>query len=119
METWSDASGSEIDSGCILTTSANQAIAKIHHRMPVVIKPQDFERWLDCRNHGPRDMVDLLQPVDNDTFEAIAVSDLVNKVANAGPEIQEPVSQSTETKAAAKTAKRSSKTISSDQMKLL
>ncbi|TIW02038.1 MAG: SOS response-associated peptidase, partial [Mesorhizobium sp.] len=37
----------------------------------------------------PRHVLDLLKPVEPDFFEAIPVSDLVNKVANTGPEIQE------------------------------
>ena len=88
METWASPNGSEIDSGCILTTNANPEFAKIHHRLPVVIRPADFERWLDCRNFEPRDMADLLNPVEDDFFEIIPVSDRVNKVANMGPEIQ-------------------------------
>jgi len=120
METWSGANGSEIDSGCILTTSANQAISPIHHRMPVIIKPADFERWLDCRNYEPRDMSDLLQPVEEDYFEAIAVSDRVNKVANAGPDIQQPVEQETAaTKPAAKSPSKTSKSTDPDQFDLL
>ena len=91
METWSEPGGSEIDTAAILTTDANAAIAPIHHRMPVVIRPRDFDRWLDCVNNEPRDVADLLAPVEPDFFEAVPVSDLVNKVANAGPEIQERV----------------------------
>jgi putative SOS response-associated peptidase YedK len=91
METWSGAEGSEIDSGCILTTSSNKQIGNIHHRMPVVIKPQDFEQWLDCKTREPRDVAELMQPVEDGYFNAIAVSDLVNKVANSGPEIQREV----------------------------
>ncbi len=92
METWSDPNGSEIDSGCILTTESNPQIGNIHHRMPVVIRPDDFERWLDCRRQEPRDVAYLLAPAEDGFFEAIPVSDKVNKVANAGPDIQEPVS---------------------------
>ncbi|ESX17921.1 hypothetical protein X765_21885 [Mesorhizobium sp. LSHC440B00] len=45
--------------------------------------------WLDCRTLEPRDVADLLKPALPDFFEAIPVSDLVNKVANIGPEIQD------------------------------
>ncbi|MET2827638.1 SOS response-associated peptidase [Mesorhizobium shangrilense] len=89
IETYAEPGGSEMDTGAILTVSANAGIAHIHDRMPVVIHPQDFERWLDCRTLEPRDVADLLQPAQPDFFEAIPVSDLVNKVANTGPEIQE------------------------------
>jgi len=89
IETYAEPGGSEIDTGAILTVGANAGIAHIHDRMPIVIHPQNFARWLDCRTLEPRDVADLLQPAQPDFFEAIPVSDLVNKVANTGPEIQE------------------------------
>lgn len=91
METWSSADGSEIDTGCILTTSANEAISPIHHRMPVIIEPHNFDRWLDCKNYGPADVKDLIVPISDDYFEAIAVSDRVNNFRNGDPDIQMPV----------------------------
>ncbi len=91
METWSGADGTEIDTGCLLTTHANESFSKIHHRQPVIIQPDDFDRWLDCMNSEPRDVVDLLQPVADDFLEAIPVSDLVNKVPNSGPAVQVPI----------------------------
>ncbi|TGT68526.1 SOS response-associated peptidase [bacterium M00.F.Ca.ET.159.01.1.1] len=89
IETFSEPGGSEMDTGAILTTGSNAGIAHIHDRMPVVIEERDFARWLDCRTQEPRDVLDLLKPAEPDFFEAIPVSDLVNKVANTGPEIQE------------------------------
>ncbi|WP_137932274.1 SOS response-associated peptidase [Mesorhizobium comanense] len=89
IETYCEPGGSEMDTGAIITTQANSGIAHIHDRMPVVIDQRDFTRWLDCRTQEPRDVLDLLTPVEPDFFEAIPVSDLVNKVANTGPEIQE------------------------------
>ena len=93
METWSSADGSEVDTGAILTTSANRSMARIHDRMPVVIHPDDFSRWLDCKTQEPRDVADLMAPVQEDFFEAVPVSDLVNKVSNSGPETQAPVAE--------------------------
>ncbi|PBC03058.1 SOS response-associated peptidase [Mesorhizobium sp. WSM3860] len=89
IETYAEPGGSEMDTGAILTTRANTGIAHIHDRMPVVIEERDFARWLDCRTQEPRDVLDLLKPAEPDFFEAIPISDLVNKVANTGPEIQE------------------------------
>lgn len=91
METYLAPDGSEIDTAAIITCDANQAIAPIHDRMPVVIGPADFSRWLDCRGQEPKDVAGLMRPADEDYFEAIQVSDLVNKVANTGPELQDPV----------------------------
>ena len=62
METYADPNGSEIDTGAILTTAASDDIAAIHPRMPVVIQPEDFSRWLDCRTQEPRDVAHLLKP---------------------------------------------------------
>ncbi|RUU94716.1 SOS response-associated peptidase [Mesorhizobium sp. M1A.F.Ca.IN.020.03.2.1] len=89
IKTYAEPGGSEVDTGAILTTRANAGTAHIHDRMPVVIEERDFARWLDCRTQEPRDVLDLLKPAEPDFFEAIPVSDLVNKVANTGPEIQE------------------------------
>ncbi|MGH6762801.1 MAG: SOS response-associated peptidase [Phyllobacterium sp.] len=89
METWSDRFGSEMDTGCILTTAANDTLRAIHDRMPVVIQPEEYARWLDCKTQEPRHVADLLRPVQADFFEAIPVSDKVNKVSNLGPELQD------------------------------
>ncbi|WP_084367690.1 SOS response-associated peptidase [Rhizobium sp. RU36D] len=91
METYASADGSEIDTGCILTVGANAAIGRIHDRMPVVIHQDDFTRWLDCTTQEPRQVADLMVPASEDFFEAIPVSDRVNKVANTGPDLQNPV----------------------------
>jgi len=91
METWASADGSEVDTGAILTTAANPAFASIHDRMPVVIAPEDFDRWLDCKTQEPRHVADLMKTPDEDMFETVAVSDLVNKVANMGPDLQAPM----------------------------
>lgn len=87
-ETFAEPGGSEIDTAAIVTTQASADLEAIHHRMPVVIAPENFERWLDCRNLEPRDVADLLRTPEPDLFEAIPVGDLVNKVANLGPELQ-------------------------------
>ena len=89
VETFLAPDGSEIDTAAILTTSANAALAPIHERMPMVISRKDFDRWLDCREFAPEDVADLMVPAPDDLFEAVPVSDAVNKVANMGPAVQE------------------------------
>lgn len=91
METYAEPGGSEIDTAAILTTGASSDIADIHDRMPVVIMPENFERWLDCRTQEPRDVAHLMRPPAEGFFEAIPVSDRVNKADNAGPDLQERV----------------------------
>ncbi len=91
METYADPNGSEIDTGCIVTTEANESFSTIHHRLPVVIQPEHYGDWLDCRRNEPRDMEPLMRPVDDDFFEAIPVGKAVNKVSNTGPDVQNRV----------------------------
>lgn len=91
METYMSPDGAEMDTACILTVAANHTVASIHDRMPVVIAPEDFGRWLDCRGQEPRQIAGLMRPAPEDTFEAIRVCDRVNKVANTGPELQDPL----------------------------
>ncbi len=91
LEPYADAGGSEIDTAAILTTQASADISHIHDRMPVVIGPGDYGQWLDCRTQEPRDVARLMLPPEQGMFEAIPVSDKVNKVANTGPELQDRV----------------------------
>ncbi len=105
METWEGRDDSQLDTACVLTTGANAQISAIHDRMPVVIRREDFARWLDCRTQEPRHVADLLQPVEPGFFEAIPVSPKVNKVANAGPDVQERVDAAAGPEVAAKPAK--------------
>lgn len=93
-ETWHDREGGEIDSAVILTTDANAALAPLHARMPVVIGPEDFGRWLDADAHGPDDVADLPRPAPEDFFEAFPISTRVNRVANDDPAIHEPLADS-------------------------
>ncbi|MGJ8569901.1 MAG: SOS response-associated peptidase [Hoeflea sp.] len=119
LETYMSADGAEIDTAAVLTTAANQMIARVHDRMPVVIRPEDFSRWLDCLNQEPRHVSDLMAPAPDDYFEAIRVSDLVNKVANSGPEVQEPATGDTAPPEPARPARKpKAAAAASDQMKL-
>lgn len=88
-ENYMNKDGAEIDTAAVLTTAANSEFAPIHHRMPVMLEQKDFARWLDCRSQEPRHVEDLLTAPPEGLFEAIPVSDLVNKVVNTGPEVQE------------------------------
>jgi putative SOS response-associated peptidase YedK len=70
----------------VITTSANELLAPIHGRMPVVLDPSDWKRWLDGEAG-----LELLSPAPPQRFEVFAVSERVNRVSNEGPELLEPV----------------------------
>ena len=87
-ETWSDRDGGEIDSGCIVTTAANDTVGPIHDRMPVVVAPEDFETWLTGETDAA---LGLLKPAPGGLLEAVPVSNRVNKADNDDPGLLEPV----------------------------
>ncbi len=92
-ETWLGPDGSEIDTGAILTTSANKLMAMLHDRMPVILDPKDWDEWLDCGNNRPRDVAHLLTPVQDDLLEAIPVSERVNSVSQDDEALISPLAE--------------------------
>lgn len=66
-------------------------MAPVHNRMPSVIRPADFEAWLNCTETSAKEAVQLLQPVPDDLFEVVEVSAWVNNPRNDYPEVQEPL----------------------------
>ncbi len=97
FETWCGADGSELDTACILTTDASAATVAIHDRMPAVLRDQDFAAWLDCDEVSAAEAARLIRPAPPDALEFFEISRAVNKVANDGPEIQQPVAKLTAT----------------------
>lgn len=91
METWHAPDGSEIDTAAILTTEAPADFRAIHERMPLVVAPTDFDRWLDCRSGRTEPVADIMRPARPQLFEAVPVSDRVNKAGNIGPDVQDPL----------------------------
>jgi len=92
-ETWSDASGGEIDTACIITTSANALMAQIHDRMPAIIPRSEHSRWLDNDGVEPAKAMQLARPAPEGDLELIEIGPAVNKSANDGPELQTPLSE--------------------------
>ncbi|MDE2363216.1 MAG: SOS response-associated peptidase [Hyphomicrobiales bacterium] len=89
-ETWSDPQGGEIETGCIVTTSANAATVAVHDRMPVILDPKDFDRWLDCSSDKADPALDLMRPAPDDLIEFFEVSSAVNSYKSDGPQLQAP-----------------------------
>lgn len=90
-EDWLGPDGSELESMAILTREASPDLAHIHHRMPCIIRPADFDAWLDGRETEPEAALDLALGPNAGAFTPTPVSTAVNRVANDGPELQEPV----------------------------
>lgn len=90
-EHWMGPDGSEIDSCAILTTAANETMRPIHHRMPVVLAPGDYDVWLDRAEERRDGLAALLAPRPWPDFVAWPVSTYVNAPRNEGPRCAQPV----------------------------
>lgn len=95
-ETWSGPNGEEVDTAAILTTAANGDVAAVHARMPVILPPDAYARWLDCARVDVTVAAALLVPAPDGTLEGVAVSGAVNRIDRDGPELivaatEEPV----------------------------
>ncbi len=89
-EHWLGADGSELETMAILTAAANEDMAAIHDRMPVLLLPRDFERWLDCKPGTAEHVRELLRPAPDGLLEMIAVNPKLNNPRNEGPELHDP-----------------------------
>lgn len=90
-ECWHGPNGEEVDTACIITTSANGVSVAVHPRLPVVIEPEDFAVWLDPDERAADVAAALLRPPENEVLTFTPVGNAVNKVANDGPEVQRPI----------------------------
>lgn len=81
-----DESQPPIDTVAVLTTTANAVLEPIHARMPVILAPADYGRWLDRAIPGSG-VTDLLAPYAAEEMTAERVSTRVNSVKNDGPEL--------------------------------
>ncbi len=87
-ETWKN--GEELRSCAIITTDANDLMNEIHHRMPVVLHPENYGVWLDPDFDEKDPLKDLLKPFSSEEMEAYMVSRRVNKPSNNEPSVVEP-----------------------------
>ena len=93
---WKDAQGYWLQSFAIVTTEANELMARIHSRMPVILRPSDYDRWLD-REETERPPIDLLRPFNAEEMEMREANPKVNNSRNNGPEMLERVLVAEET----------------------
>ncbi len=84
-ESWEGADHSALESCTILTTSANDLIRPIHDRMPVIVAPEDYGRWLDPSVQKAEPILPLLRPYPSEPMDAYPVSTRVNSPAQDDP----------------------------------
>lgn len=69
-----------------MTTEANELVSRVHPRMPVILHPRDYDRWLDREETEPLPL-DLLRPLDSNEMEMHEANQKVGNVRNIGPEL--------------------------------
>jgi putative SOS response-associated peptidase YedK len=88
-DVWKDAEGKEFPTYTIITTTPNSLMAPIHNRMPVILKHEDEDVWLDKAADTTR-LLSLLVPYPVEEMEAYRVSRAVNNPRNDSEELIQP-----------------------------
>lgn len=82
--------GECIETCAIVTTEANDAVADLHNRMPVVLRERDIDTWLSP-NSDHETLRSLLKPAPAEWFARHPVSDRVNSPRHTDASLLEPV----------------------------
>jgi putative SOS response-associated peptidase YedK len=91
-ELWRSQSGPETVVSCtVLTTVANDAMADLHDRMPVILSPEDWPVWLGEQPADPEALRALLSPCPSAELSIWEVDKAVGNVRNDGPHLAEKV----------------------------
>ena len=89
-DSWNSPEGSLVKSCTIITTEPNELTGIIHNRMPVILHPRDYDKWLDPSPQTPDRLKPLIKPFPADLMDAYPVSTLVNTPANDMPQLVVP-----------------------------
>ncbi len=90
-DSWTSPSGDEVRSYTIVTCEANEFMAPIHNRMPVILTREAEEDWLGPDRVEPERLLPLLRPYPDDRMAAYPVSRAVNNPRNDSPDLLGPV----------------------------
>jgi putative SOS response-associated peptidase YedK len=90
-DTWRTPEGTAIASCTIITTVANEILAQIHDRMPVILDRSAHAEWLDVGEQSLDRLGRLLGPYPAEEMAAYPVSALVNNPSHDAPECVVPV----------------------------
>ncbi len=85
---WVDAQGQTLRCCAIVTTAANETMSRIHHRMPVILRREDWPLWLGEAGHGA---ARLMQAAPEDALEFYRVDRAVNSNRASGPDLVQPL----------------------------
>jgi putative SOS response-associated peptidase YedK len=85
--------GSIHKSCAIITTTASESVVPIHHRMPVILKPEKYAQWLDPELSDLDELKDIISNWIVTKLVGEAVSRQVNSAQNNDPSNIKPLTQ--------------------------
>ena len=90
-EHWTTPDGGTLESCSVITTTANDFMAEIHNRMPVILDKSHWNLWLSPDELDPAAQSELLVPCPSDWLARTPVSTLVNNIRNESPDCVRPL----------------------------
>jgi len=88
---WTNPQGEAIESCTIWTTTPNSLVAHIHDRMPVILRPDNYDLWLDPAFRNMASVSEMLKPFEATMMRSYPVSTRVNQVLNDDADCAKPV----------------------------
>ncbi|MCH8859396.1 MAG: SOS response-associated peptidase [Proteobacteria bacterium] len=90
-ERWTNPDGQAIETCALLTTEPNELMRPVHDRMPVILAPQDYRRWLGPPRPGAELLSRLFEPYASSEMACHPVGAMVNNSAMETPDCIEPL----------------------------
>ncbi|WP_133511202.1 SOS response-associated peptidase [Candidatus Thiosymbion oneisti] len=90
-DSWAAPDGAQLETCALIVTDANALLRPIHDRMPAILAPELWDRWLDSGFRDIEALRGMLAPYDEAEMEAFQISRRVSSPANDGAELLEPV----------------------------
>lgn len=81
---WEGVDGSTVQTCAILTTQANETVGAVHGRMPVIVRPELYDRWLEKVQPAVNYLAPVFDPYPAEQMKVRRVSSYVNNVRHDG-----------------------------------
>lgn len=85
-DTWKSPENDYIISSSIITTEANETVSLIHHRMPLILKPESYKLWLSQEPIRYEDLFSRIACYDGNDFKYYEVTREVNSPSFDNPD---------------------------------
>jgi len=90
-DVWTKPDGEELYTFTIITKNADECMAHLHHRMPVILERELEDAWLNTEITNMREVLNILERSAGVTLDAYPVSRMVNKPSVDSQALIQPV----------------------------